>query len=252
MSSWDTEVRDSWGGSLLSIPAISWADHRPGDGFTGGILLPTPGGRFAGLGYYEVPVMHQRTISVVRNGKLVVEDNPEAGKPKRWSDGNIVQQTVLTLLTPLRTLDYGGLVSEKAIEKMDSTRKSPTDEEGTFLGIIERYGLRRLYIQGQSLDQGFRAAVKAKGRKPEPAGVLSVSIDELKQNDHGGRTKIFRVEYDLPTPESSSKVAEYLRKHGDSVSKFLNLDQKQETAESPASQPPSGMHGDDDDDEPPF
>ena len=250
MSQWDTEVRDTWGSSLLSIPAISWADHRPGDGFSDGILLPTPSGLFAGLGYQEFPVMHPRTISVVRNGKMVVEDNPEAGKPRRWPDGKIMQQTVLTLLTPLRTLDYGGLVSEKAIEKIDSTRKSPTDEEGEFLGIIEGYGLRRLYIQGRSLDQGFRAAVKARGRKPEPAAILSVSIDALEQNEHGGRTKIFRVEYKLPTTESSAKVAEYLRKHGEFVSNFLNIGEKQEPASS-GGQVSTGSYSEEDD-EPPF
>ena len=255
MSQWDNEVTDSWDRSALSIPAISWADHRKGDGFDGAILLPTPSGKFAGKGYFETPVMEPRQISVVRGGKTVMEDNPEYGKPRRWPDGRIMQQTVFTLLTDLKTLDYAGLVSEKAIERIETARKAARDDEAKFLDIVETHGLRRLYLQGASMDQGVKAAVRAVGRMPEVGATVSIRILDLEANPHGGRTKIFTVKYDKPTTESLAKVQAYLRGAATTVNDFLHVSQEEESRreqQQSAASTPTNVPAVQDDDEPPF
>ena len=216
---YESEVRDSWEIGL-SIPAISFADHRAGEGFENAILLPTPDGKFAGKGYREIPVMEPKTIKGPDNKPV---ENPNYGKPRRWRDGRIMQQNVLTVLTGLNTLDFNGFMSAQAIEKFKAATTGAEPGDMEFISIVGRFGLRRLFIQGGSLEPEFKTAVKAKGKAPAVGGLVSVKIAKMESNDYGGKTKFYAVRYDVPTPDSLAKVAEFLSVGSTIVNDYLQI-----------------------------
>jgi hypothetical protein len=219
--SFESEIRDTWELSGLSIPAISFADHRVGDGFDGAILLPTPDGKFAGKGYRMIPVMEPKTI---RDEKGKPVDNPNYGKPRRWRDGGLMTQTVLTLLVPgLSTIDFDGFVSAQAIEKFKAAIKSDDPSDTEFVGMIARFGLRRLYIQGGSLEPEFKTAVKNLTKLPQVGGAVSVRIAKMEPNEHGGRTKFYAVQYALPTTATLAAVEQYLSVGSTVVNDYLQI-----------------------------
>lgn len=193
------EPRDIWEIGL-SVPAISFADRRVGEGFTDGIIVPVQVGKYQGKGY-EI-------------GKKYKDEKGPDGKPTgkqvvdRWPDGNPKGQTILMLLTDLGP---GEFMSEKAIERFKMAADSGDDELLQFIAKVKQFGLRRFFISGGSLDPEFRSAVRASGDgKPQPCAYVSAHIAKMEGNEYGGRTKFYKVEYRKADDASRAKVAAYL------------------------------------------
>ena len=195
----DDEPRDIWEIGL-TIPAISFADRRVGEGFSNGIIVPTQSGKYQGKGY-EI-------------AKKYKDEKDENGKPTgkqivdRWPDGKPKGQTVLTLLTDLQPGDF---MSSKAIDRYKTAADSGDDELLAFIAKVKQWGLRRAFMSGQSLDPEFKAAVRGAGTSmPQPCAYVSVHIAKIESNQYGGRSKFYTVEYRPADDASRAKVAAYL------------------------------------------
>lgn len=196
----DDEVRDPWEVGL-SIPSISFADHRVGEGFSDAIIVPIQiPGKYFGLGYEIQKKTKQVTDPETKQRSLVIE---------RWPDGKPKPQTVLTLLTGL---GVGEFMSDQAITRFKTAAESGDDELLGFINKVKQFGLRRLFVTGGSLDPEFRAAVRGAGDgKPQPCAYVSVEIVKMEPNEHpGGRTKFYKVQYRQADQTSRDKVAQYL------------------------------------------
>jgi hypothetical protein len=199
----DEEVRDPWEVGL-SIPAISFADHRVGEGFEDAIIVPVQKpGKYFGKGYEITKKTKQVTDPETKARSNVVE---------RWPDGKPKPQTVLALLTDLPTdgsLD--SFMSSNAIDRFKTAAESDDEELRSFIAKVKQWGLRRAFITGGSLDPEFRAAVRGAGHSmPQPCALISVHIAKMEPNEHGGKTKFYKVEYKVPTDASRRRVADYL------------------------------------------
>lgn len=221
MASYDEEIRDTWEeAGRLNIPAVSFADRRKGDGFRA-VVLPTPDNvrKFGGKGYQQVPDMEPRAIKDPAGGTTPIR-NPNFGKPRRWGDGNLILKTMLrlSLIEGIERAD--DFMSDRMVKSIQAAVGEADPDDLKFIEIMKRFGLRRFYADGPSLQPEFLEAVKAKGKAPQVGARLEVRIKDLEPNPHGGKTKIYEVTYDLPDADSM-KVVEQWREVAGWVTNFL-------------------------------
>ncbi len=243
----DEDVRDPWEVGL-SIPAISFAEHRVGEGFTDGIIVPVQvHGKYFGKGYEIQKKIKRVTDPETKQSSLVVD---------RWPDNKAKPQTVLVLLTDLPTDGSpNAFMSDNAVARFKTAKESGDDELISFIDKVKANGLRRLFVTGGSLDPEFRAAVRGAGDgQPQPCAYVSVRIAKMEPNEHGGKTKFYEVKYRKADDASRRRVADYLASGAvietgkrDETDPWSD-DRQTAPASAPASRPAPASSGD----EPPF
>lgn len=216
-------VYDYWSGSKLAVPSISgkWFD-KVGDGFDDAVLLPCPDpnptgkDKYFGMGYQIVPQREPDKIPDPTGKTRKMVDNPKAGQPRRFEPrgqqtvGNIIPQTVLWLAIP-NLPDPTAFMSDRMIEKFKDASQAGDPDDLEFIAKVKKFGLRRLFIAGKSMDQGSRKAIKAVSGTPKQAHLISVHLSALVGNDYGGETKEYDVVYKAATADSTALVNEYLK-----------------------------------------
>jgi hypothetical protein len=121
---------------------------------------------------------------VVKGDVLSVElrDQTEygTGAVKRYDDGNVAKQLVVTV----QTEDREDIVNSKT----GKIRTAAEDDDGK----------RAIYIKGQ-MKAATRDAVKAAGaRGIEIGGYLAVKFDDTKPSGKGNPIKVYKVAYKTP------------------------------------------------------
>lgn len=216
----------------IGIPTASWKYARRGEGFSG-ILLPQDGKAY---------VLSQQTDIA---GNLLFWSSPQGQRPR------VQQDMLFGFTTDVKggALGPNDFISNKATERFDNAAKSGDPEALALIERVNKFGLRRQIIKGESLEKGMRAAVAALaatlGPKPVAAARVSFLLEKLEPNEHGGETKLYLVKYEAPTDATRAKVQEYL----------ASLPQQHDPYEgqssgSLTSEPARGGSGDDED--PPF
>jgi hypothetical protein len=226
-----TEFRDPYE-VRIGIPTASWKYARRGEGYRG-ILLPQDGRAYV--------LSQQSDIA----GNLLWWSTPTGQVPR------VQQDMLFGFTTDLKgnALGPNDFISNKATERFDTARTSGDPEAVALIERVNKFGLRRQIIKGESLEKGMRVAVASQaatlGPKPVVAAIVTFTLAKLEPNDHGGETKIYEIKYEAPTDASKAKVQEYLAalpQHGDPYASNNSTPLTNE--------PGSGAR--DDDEEPPF
>jgi hypothetical protein len=242
----DEEVRDPWEVGL-SIPSISFADHRVGEGFDDAIIVPVQvPGKYFGKGY-EIQKKTKRVTDPETRAQTLVVD--------RWPDGKPKPQTVLVVLTDLPTDDsLESFMSDNAKARFKTAAESGDDELLGFISKVKQWGLRRFFITGGSLDPEFRNAVRGAGHSnPQPCAYVSARIAKMDANEYGGKTKFYVVKYREPDDASRARVAQYL-----ATGAVIETGKRDETdpwsddRSAPAASAPAAKAASASGDEPPF
>lgn len=233
MANWDSEIRDSWKIRSLPIPTVAFGEHRKGEGFKQGYILPITEAlhhnpTFVGKGYFEMAQMEPDFL-LGPNGKRDVP-NPKAGQPRRWekgyTKGAIMQDTVVMLLIPEwagKELNFDTHVSEKYEERMKAALGDAdgAEETGDFLTVVQRTGLRQLWVTGGSLAPNFRTAMRANGGRPTPGMSIGVWINAILTDDEGRKPKEYAVTAEPPTPEGLEAVRLFMEKELPKIAPYL-------------------------------
>jgi hypothetical protein len=216
----------------IGIPTASWKYARRGEGFSG-ILLPQDGKAY---------VLSQQTDIA---GNLLFWSSPQGQRPR-------VQQDMLfgfTVNEKGSALGPNDFISNKATERFDNAKNSGDPEALALIERVNKFGLRRQIIKGESLEKGMRTAVSALagtlGPKPIIAARVTFLLEKLEPNEHGGETKLYVIKYEAPTDETQAKVQEYL-----ASAPQKNDPYEGQSSGSLSSEPARGRP--DDDEEPPF
>lgn len=250
MADYSKEIRDTYEESgALNVPAVSFADRRKNEGFDF-VILPQPQNvpKFAGKGYRFVPEMEPLTIKDPAGGTKPIR-NPKYGQPRRWdSDGKIMQKAMLLISVPSGPnglANAADFMSENQIKAIQAATKAADPQDLQFIEFLKALGLRRLYISGGSLRPEFDTAVKSVAKAPQVGGWGRVEIAELEPNDHGGRTKIYAVTYNVPNAETLALVDRYRNEAEGWLTEFLPdpAAEDHSTPDDSAAAGPSGALG---------
>jgi hypothetical protein len=218
----------------IGIPTASWKYARVGDGFRG-ILLPQKDRAYL--------LSQQHNIQ----GEPLWWNTPSGGKEPR-----VQQDMLFGFVTNLKTgkpIGDDEFISNKAVERFANAKTSGDPDALDLIERVNKFGLRRQIIKGESLEKGMKAAIAllaaTLGPKPILAAYVSFKLIKLEPNEHQGETKIFEIKYEAPDDASRAGVAEYratLPQDGDPYA-----GRAAQTEASTRSEPAGG-----DDEEPPF
>jgi hypothetical protein len=227
----------------IGIPTASWKYARPKDGFRG-VILPQKNEDGAEAAY-------RLSQQVNMQGELLWWNRPDGSKKAR-----VQQDFLLGNLSDLRSgrpLTAEDFISSKATERFEKARETNETAALELIDRVSKFALRRQIVKGESLEKGFRSAAAsitaATGtNRPVVATIVTVLLEKLEPNDHGGETKIFAVKFEAPTEESRAFVERFRASVPDASDPYSGGDSP--AGGSLTSEPGSGESGDDE--EPPF
>lgn len=227
----------------IGVPTASWKYARAKDGYRG-IILPQKDDD-------GVEVAYRLGQQTNMQGELLWWNRPDGSKvPRVQQDFLLGDLTLVKGGVPLGIDDF---ISSKATERFATARETNETEAMALIERVERFRLRRQIVKGESLEKGFRAAASSISAetgvsRPVIATYVTVVLDRLEDNEHGGETKIHVVKFEAPDEASRAFVERYRAATADDSDPYAGKAEKSLLTE-PA-RPKSGSDGDDE--EPPF